>query len=41
MISTCREADAGRCPGIGYVARAGQVSQGDPDKMKGLLLAAV
>jgi hypothetical protein len=41
MISACIGADADRCPGIGYVAGAGQVSLGIPGKIEGLLLAAV
>jgi hypothetical protein len=41
MISACTGADTGACPGIGYVAKAGQVWLGDPGKMEGLLVAAV
>jgi hypothetical protein len=41
MISACTGADTGACPGIGYVAKAGQVWLGVPGKMEGLLVAAV
>jgi len=41
MIPACTGADAGECPGIGYVAEAGQVSLGVPGEMEGWLLAGV